>query len=77
MSTTIADKTATALKLELGRVSLPRCRCCDEYTRNASAGSFILIDPDTNGTVAAGMVSRDVSYPPGPDTVRHRSLVTA
>lgn len=75
------DKTATALKLnELGRVSL-RTQVpllLDEYTRNASTGAFILIDPDTNGTVAAGMVLRDVSArTPSPNTVRHRSLVTA
>lgn len=75
------DKTATALKLnELGRVSL-RTQVpllLDEYTRNASTGSFILIDPDTNGTVAAGMVLRDVSArTPSPNTVRHRSLVPA
>lgn len=75
------DKTATALKLnELGRVSL-RTQVpllLDEYTRNASTSSFILIDPDTNGTVAAGMVLRDVSArTPSPNTVRHRSLVTA
>lgn len=75
------DKTATALKLnELGRVSL-RTQVpllLDEYTRNASTDSFILIDPDTNGTVAAGMVLRDVSArTPSPNTVRHRSLVTA
>lgn len=75
------DKTATALKLnELGRVSL-RTQVpllLDESTRNASTGSFILIDPDTNGTVAAGMVLRDVSArTPSPNTVRHRSLVTA
>lgn len=75
------DKTATALKLnELGCVSL-RTQVpllLDEYTRNASTGSFILIDPDTNGTVAAGMVLRDVSArTPSPNTVRHRSLVTA
>jgi bifunctional enzyme CysN/CysC len=75
------DKTATALKLnELGRISL-RTQVpllLDEYTRNASTGSFILIDPDTNGTVAAGMVLRDVSaQTASPNTVRHRSLVTA
>ncbi|HUH71885.1 MAG TPA: adenylyl-sulfate kinase [Mycobacterium sp.] len=75
------DKTATALKLnELGRVSL-RTQIpllLDEYTRNASTGSFILIDPDTNGTVAAGMVLRDVSaQAASPNTVRHKSLVTA
>jgi bifunctional enzyme CysN/CysC len=50
----------------------------DGYTRNASTGSFILIDPDTNGTVAAGMVLRGVSpYTSSPNTVRHQSLVTA
>jgi bifunctional enzyme CysN/CysC len=75
------DKTATALKLnELGRISL-RTQVpllLDEYTRNASTGSFILIDPDTNGTVAAGMVLRDVSaQTASPNTVRHQSLVTA
>ncbi len=75
------DKTATALKLnELGRISL-RTQVpllLDEYTRNASTGSFILIDPDTNGTVAAGMVLRDVSaQAASPNTVRHNSLVTA
>ncbi|HYQ36351.1 MAG TPA: adenylyl-sulfate kinase, partial [Mycobacterium sp.] len=48
------------------------------YTRNASTGSFILIDPDTNGTVAAGMVLRGVSpYAASPNTVLHKSLVTA
>jgi bifunctional enzyme CysN/CysC len=75
------DKSATALKLnELGRISL-RTQVplmLDGYTRNASTGSFILIDPDTNGTVAAGMVLRGVSpYTSSPNTVRHQSLVTA
>jgi bifunctional enzyme CysN/CysC len=75
------DKTATALKLnELGRISL-RTQVpllLDEYTRNASTGSFILIDPNTNGTVAAGMVLRDVAaQKASPNTVRHESLVTA
>ncbi|HYB36193.1 MAG TPA: adenylyl-sulfate kinase [Mycobacterium sp.] len=75
------DKTATALKLnELGRISL-RTQVpllLDEYTRNASTGSFILIDPDTNVTVAAGMVLRDVAArTSSPNTVRHKSLVTA
>ena len=77
------DKSATALKLnELGRVSL-RTQVpllLDEYTRNAATGSFILIDPDTNVTVAAGMV-RDTSpaatRAATPNTVRHQSLVTA
>lgn len=77
------DKSATALKLnELGRVSL-RTQVpllLDEYSRNSATGSFILIDPDTNVTVAAGMV-RDtvpvVTRAASPNTVRHQSLVSA
>jgi bifunctional enzyme CysN/CysC len=75
------DKDATALQLnELGRISL-RSQVpllLDEYTRNAATGSFILIDPHTNGTVAAGMVLREVStLSSSPNTVVHKSLVTA
>ncbi len=76
------DKSATALKLnELGRITL-RTQVpllLDEYTRNAATGSFILIDPDTNVTVAAGMVRDTVpasSRRASPNTVRHQSLVT-
>jgi len=77
------DKSATALKLnELGRVTLRTQQplLLDEYSRNAVTGSFILIDPDTNGTVAAGMV-RDTtpaaSRSATPNAVRHANLVTA
>ncbi len=77
------DKSATALKLnELGRVTL-RTQVpllLDEYTRNSATGSFVLIDPDTNGTVAAGMV-RDTrpafARSASPNIVPHRSLVSA
>ena len=76
------DKSATALKLnELGRVTL-RTQVpllLDEYSRNSATGSFILIDPDTNVTVAAGMV-RDTApaatRAASPNTVRHQSLVS-
>lgn len=76
------DKSATALKLnELGRLTL-RAQVpllLDEYSRNAVTGSFILIDPDTNVTVAAGMV-RDTApastRSATPNTVRHQSIVT-
>lgn len=75
------DKEANSLQLnELGRVSL-RAQVplmLDEFTRNDATGSFILIDQATNGTVAAGMVLRDVSgRAASPNTVRHESLVTA
>jgi bifunctional enzyme CysN/CysC len=65
---------------ELGRVSL-RAQVplmLDEFSHNDATGSFILIDQVTNGTVAAGMVLRDVSgRAASPNTVRHDSLVTA
>ncbi|OBI06917.1 adenylyl-sulfate kinase [Mycolicibacter heraklionensis] len=75
------DKDANTLKLnELGRVSL-RSQVplmLDEFTRNDATGSFILIDQATNGTVAAGMVLREVSpRAANPNIVRHQSLVTA
>lgn len=75
------DKEANALQLnELGRVSL-RAQVplmLDEFSHNDATGSFILIDQATNGTVAAGMVLRDVSgRVASPNTVRHESLVTA
>ncbi|MCI4675025.1 adenylyl-sulfate kinase [Candidatus Mycolicibacterium alkanivorans] len=77
------DKSATALKLnELGRITL-RTQVpllLDEYARNSATGSFILIDPDTNVTVAAGMV-RDAApasaRSASPNTVRNQSLVSA
>ncbi|CAM3603182.1 sulfate adenylyltransferase subunit CysN [Mycolicibacterium frederiksbergense] len=77
------DKSATALKLnELGRVTL-RTQVpllLDEYSRNPATGSFILIDPDNNGTVAAGMV-RDTepaaNRAASPNAVRHQNLVSA
>ena len=75
------DKSATALKLnELGRITL-RTQVplmLDEYSRNSATGSFILIDPDTNVTVAAGMVRDTVpaaTRGSSPNTVRHQSLV--
>ena len=72
------DMSATALKLnELGRISL-RTQVpllLDEYARNAATGSFILIDPETNGTVAAGMV-RDTA-PVSSRVLRRTRCVTS
>jgi bifunctional enzyme CysN/CysC len=43
---------------EIGRVTLRTTRplLVDEYRRNRTTGSFILVDEATNGTVAAGMI---------------------
>ena len=53
------DDTATSLGLnEMGRVALRTTvpLFVDEYRRNRTTGSFILVDEGTNETVGAGMV---------------------
>ena len=53
------DESVTRLALnEIGRVSLRTTQPLfyDEYRRNRTTGSFILIDDATNNTVAAGMI---------------------
>jgi bifunctional enzyme CysN/CysC len=53
------DQDATALKLnEIGRVQLRTTvpLFFDEYRRNRTTGSFILVDEGTNTTVGAGMI---------------------
>ncbi len=54
------DETATSLRMnEIGRIRLRTQQplFLDAYSRNRQTGGFVLIDPATNVTVAAGMVS--------------------
>lgn len=56
---TLHRDSAETLQLnEIGRVVIDTTETLffDSYRVNASTGAFILIDPDTNGTVAAGML---------------------
>jgi bifunctional enzyme CysN/CysC len=59
VNTLHSDREATRLELnDIGRVHL-RTRdplMLDEYRRNRTTGSFVLIDPHTNNTVGAGML---------------------
>ena len=50
---------------DIARVSLRFFKpvFCDEYQKNRATGSFIMIDPDTNMTVAAGMILERGSDP--------------
>jgi bifunctional enzyme CysN/CysC len=53
------DESATRLGLnDIGRIALRTTSplFCDEYRRNRTTGSFVLIDEATNATVAAGMI---------------------
>jgi len=59
---TLAREPATTLKLnEIGRVHLKAAQplYLDAYEEHRRTGAFILIDPLTNSTVAAGMVVAD------------------
>jgi bifunctional enzyme CysN/CysC len=59
VNTLSRDESSNALTLnEIGRVKLRTTQplFVDEYRRNRTTGSFILIDEGTNETVAAGMI---------------------
>jgi len=60
---TLHRETADTLGLnDIGRVEITTSRpfLFDPYDRNRTTGSFILIDPHTNATVAAGMITGEV-----------------
>ncbi len=60
---TLEDHPAVSLGMnEIGvaLVETSRPVVADQYRDNHVTGSFILIDPDTNGTVGAGMVRRSL-----------------
>jgi len=48
---------------EIGRVQIETASSIffDPYTKNRKSGSFILIDPASNLTVAAGMIVKEIS----------------
>ncbi len=57
---TLAHDQATQLEMNaIGVVEIETARalCFDSYAENRVTGSFILIDPATNATVAAGLIS--------------------
>ena len=63
--TTLSRQPAQGLEMnDIGAVSLNLLRpiALDIYRENRSTGAFILIDPETNATVAAGMVTAASAY---------------
>ena len=57
---TLEQEAAPTLEMNgIGQVALETARilCFDRYSENRVTGSFILIDPATNATVAAGMIT--------------------
>ncbi|MEZ5788805.1 MAG: sulfate adenylyltransferase subunit CysN [Xanthobacteraceae bacterium] len=76
--TTLAPRSADTLVLnDVGRVEIetPMPLAFDRYDDNHDTGSFILIDPVTHATLAAGMVIETLEA--ARDVHRHPTLVTA
>jgi bifunctional enzyme CysN/CysC len=73
------DDQADSLGLnEIGRVSF-RCTeplLVDDYTTNRATGSFIVIDPATNGTVGAGVIRVIAAAHASPNVVLHGGKLT-
>ncbi len=69
----LSETDADTLSLnDIGRVRIAckRPLLCDPYTENRRTGAFIVIDPATNDTVAAGMIIGP-SIQDAKDVVRH------
>ena len=61
---TLANETVNSLAMnEIGvaEIELKRTLYFDAYTDNRASGAFILIDPQTNATLAAGMIRRGLA----------------
>jgi sulfate adenylyltransferase large subunit len=82
---TLAHVPATALEMNgicVANLQLLRPIAADAYSANRTTGSFILIDPETNSTAAAGMIRatypdtavEDESVDAGPVTEHERSV---
>ncbi|QOY84986.1 adenylyl-sulfate kinase [Paludibaculum fermentans] len=68
---TLRFEPSSALGLnDIARVTLETQRpiYCDPYTANRATGSFILVDPVSNGTIAAGIIE-SAEQPAGPSTL--------
>jgi sulfate adenylyltransferase subunit 1 len=65
LSTLNHERARTLQMNDIGTVALNLLRpiAVDRYAENRGTGAFILVDPETNGTVAAGMISAAESVP--------------
>ena len=66
---TLHREPARALAMnDIGRLQLATAEplCFDPYARNHATGSFVLVDPRTHATVAAGMIRGEAQEAPVP-----------
>ena len=71
----VATDAVTANDIVRVRIATHRPIFCDPYAENRATGAFILIDPVTHHTVAAGMVERAVEAVRPGTSVRPRGAV--
>jgi bifunctional enzyme CysN/CysC len=67
------DTAAGSLQLnDIGRLKIRTTSplAVDDYRRNRTTGSFILVDEGTNDTVGAGMIVETITNGAGPDATR-------
>jgi sulfate adenylyltransferase large subunit len=77
---TLAEHHANTLNMNdiaLVKVQTTLPLMFDAYSQIAAMGSFILIDPISNATVAAGMIARSMNGAAEPALVSSRKVVTA
>jgi sulfate adenylyltransferase subunit 1 (EFTu-like GTPase family) len=60
------EKSAENKEFALNDIGCVRIRCAapiffDSYTKNRTTGSFVLVDEQTNNTVAAGMILKPLA----------------
>jgi sulfate adenylyltransferase large subunit len=67
LATEPAPETLKCNDIATVRIALAQSLAFDAYDENRATGAFILIDADTNATVAAGMIARPEDAPPAPD----------
>jgi bifunctional enzyme CysN/CysC len=80
---TLRQESAAELGLNdvgCAEIRTTRSLCFDSYDRNRATGSFILVDPDTNHTVAAGLIQssvrRESDRKQSPNTIPQQSIVS-
>jgi sulfate adenylyltransferase subunit 1 (EFTu-like GTPase family) len=67
------EKSAENKEFHLNDIGCVRIRCAtpiffDSYSKNRTTGSFVLVDEQTNNTVAAGMILKALSDAGDDDT---------
>jgi bifunctional enzyme CysN/CysC len=73
--TQVSSETLHVNEIGLVQLETHRPMLCDCYSKNRTTGSFILIDPEDNNTVAAGLIVECTAQPNETDAASSRGVV--